>query len=274
MLRSTRFLAAALGALLAVSPLALAQGDKAKTKVATDKAASKPAASAKEAAPDAQTILERAELIRNPNEDYSVHVTLVDAKNGKEDPPRTYESLLKGRDKALVKFLTPASESGQRVLMVGQDMWVFIPTSAKPMRVSANQKLTGNAAYGDITRLSFVGNYTAKLNRTDKYQGQTDAHVLDLTSIEGRPVTYDRVEYWVDAKTFRPLKTLYMSNTGKVIREGTFGEYEDIFGVQRPTKLTLVNSLRTDQVTTLKFSKSKQQKFTDMLFEKQNLGRN
>lgn len=220
---------------------------------------------------DAMAILEKAEKIRNPVEDYSVKVDLVDSKGGKIDN-RSYETFIKGRDKALVKFVKPVSESGTRVLMTGPDMYVYIPTSAKPVRVSANQKLTGNAAYGDVTRLSFVGNYTPTYRTTEKSGGR-EVIILDLESIAGQPVTYDKVEYHVDAKTMYPVKAIYKTRSGKPIREGTFEDYGDIFGVNRPTTFVLKNLLKKDHVTRLKFSDAKSKKLPALMFEKQNLGR-
>lgn len=221
---------------------------------------------------DATSILEKAEAIRNPTEDYSVEVELIDSKEGKVDQ-RTYETLIKGRDKALVKFVKPESESGTRVLMTGPDMYVFVPTSAKPVRISANQKLTGNAAYGDVARLSFVGNYAAKLKSTEKNGGK-ETYVLELSSLPDRPVTYDKIEYWVDVKTLRPVKTIYMTQSGKAIREGTFEDFGDVMGAQRPKTFVLKNLLKSNHVTKLKFRNPKQRSFPDLIFEKQNLGRN
>ncbi|MEY4630971.1 MAG: hypothetical protein RIQ81_1091 [Pseudomonadota bacterium] len=253
------------GALLAGNQVFAAGAAK-----ATGKAPAKEAA--KSSTPPAAEVLEKAEAIRNPTDDYSVDVELHDKKDGKVDV-RKYESFIKGRDKALVKFVEPVSESGTRVLMTGPDMYVFVPTSAKPVRVSANQKLTGNAAYGDVARLSFVGNYKAEHKGMEKVGGK-DAYVLDLNSLPGRPVTYDKILYWVDAKTMYPLKAHYMTQSGKVIREGTFEDYADVFGVQRPRTFVLKNALRTDHVTVLKFSNPKKKSMPDLMFEKQNLGRN
>jgi len=221
---------------------------------------------------DASRVLEKAEAIRNPGEDYSVEVDLSDTKENKTDL-RRYETFVKGRDRALVKFVEPASESGTRVLMTGPDMYVFVPTSAKPVRISANQKLTGNAAYGDVARLSFIGNYSAKHKSVEKVEGR-DTYVLELTSIPDRPVTYDKIEYWVDVKSFRPVKAVYMTQSGKAIREGTFEDFGEVFGVQRPRIFVLKNLLRTGHVTRLKFKNPKQKSFPDLMFEKQNLGRN
>jgi outer membrane lipoprotein-sorting protein len=225
-----------------------------------------------DAAKDAGQLLKDAETIRNPQEDYEVKVTLEDRKGEKREE-HTYESLVKGRSKSLVKYLTPEIDKGTKVLMVDDQMWVYVPTTAKPIRIAARQRLTGNAAYGDVARLSFVDNYTAKILREDTFKGKKST-VLELSSVPGRPVTYDRVEYWIDAANQRPLKALYQTSSGKTLREGYFEDFKEVFGIMRPTKFVLVDVLSTDHTTNLIFSDAKKKKLPDLLFEKQNFGRN
>jgi len=221
--------------------------------------------------PDADALLKAAEYIRSPQEDYRTNIQLSDAKNGANEV-HTYEGLIKGHDKALVRFLSPPGDRGTKVLLVDNDMWVYLPTTAKPIRISPRQRLTGNAAYGDIVRLNFIGNYTAKFAREDNFKGRK-AEVLELTAIEGKPVTYDRVEYWVDAKTKSPLKALYESSAGKVLREGYFDKFASVMGVKRPTRMTLVDHLEPHHTTILVFSGAKKANLPDLLFEKENFAR-
>jgi outer membrane lipoprotein-sorting protein len=219
---------------------------------------------------DAEKLLAEAEVIRNPQEDYVVQVELKDGKDANAEV-RTYETSIKGRDKALVAFKTPESERGKQVLMDGGDMWVYMPTTAKPIRISPRQKLAGNAAYGDIARLNFSGNYDAKIARQDRYQGKA-AVVLALKAKDGKPVTYSDIDYWVDPDTKRPLLAEYKSTSGKVLKIGYFEAYESVFGVQRPTLLRLVDKLNGAQ-TLLKFKDAEKANLPALLFEKQNLGR-
>jgi len=229
----------------------------------------KPAISAN--APDADRLLKDAEFIRNPQDDYQVKVNLVDTKNGKKEE-HTYETLVKGRHKSLVRFLTPIVDVGTKALMIDDQMWIYVPSTSKPIRIAARQKVMGNAAYGDIVRLSFEGNYKAKIVRNDTYNGKK-AVVLDLTAIDGMPVTYDRVEYWVDANSHRPLKTLYQTMSGKTLREGYFEDFANVLGVQRPTHFILTDFLQKDHVTHLVFADAKKASLPDLLFDKQNFGR-
>jgi hypothetical protein len=221
---------------------------------------------------DANKILQAAELIRNPQEDYEVNVVLDDLKNNKKES-HTYQTLVKGREKSLVRFLTPVEDKGTKVLMVEDQMWVFVPSAAKPIRIAPRQRLTGNAAYGDIVRLSFVDNYTATWLRNDT-DNKKKVVILQLDAIPGRPVTYDKIEYWVEANTNRPIKAFYQTSSGKTLREGYFEKFEDLFGLNRPTRFVLVDHLQKDHVTTIDFVNPKKTNLPNLLFEKQNFGRN
>jgi hypothetical protein len=163
-------------------------------------------------------------------------------------------------------------DKGTKLLMVDNDMWVFMPSAAKPIRVSARQRLTGNAVYGDVVRLQFVGNYKAEMGKPDHFQGRS-AIVLILTAIDGRPVTYDRIEYWIDSATHSPLKALYESADGKILREGYFDTFRTVFGVKRPSHFRLVDHLEPSHVTTIVFSGEKRVKLPDLLFERENFAR-
>lgn len=221
---------------------------------------------------NAQEILRAAEIIRNPQENYEVKVTLEDSRNGKTET-HTYLALVKGRTKSLVKFLTPPEDQGTKVLLADDQMWVYVPTVAKPIRIAARQRISGNAAYGDVVRLSFLDNYTATVLKTENFDKQ-DCVVLELNSIPGKVVTYDKIEYWINRKTHRPIKALYQTSSGKTLREGYFEGYQDVLGVSRPTIFVLVDFLQQDHKTTITFSEAQKKKFPDLLFEKQNLGRN
>jgi len=248
---------------------------------ADKKKSKKPAASASEApapaAPaldaskiDAKSVLEKAETIRNPVDTYKVGVKLADLKEGKETDVRTYESIIKEGGKTRVNFIAPATEEGKRVLMIENDMWFFAPTTAKPIRIAPRQKIAGNAVYGDIAKLSFTNNYTTKVNRIEKVDGK-DVIVLDLDAIEGKPVTYEKVEYWIEAGTNKPLKAIYATRAGKQMRIGHFEKYEAVMGEQRPTQLRIESMIEKDRVSVLTFSNQEKVNVPDQLFDKESL---
>lgn len=220
---------------------------------------------------DAGALLKKTERIRNPQRDYSVTVVLKDRSKGKSDL-RTFRTLIKGRDKALVKFRKPEIDAGKEVLMVDREMWIYMPKTAKPIRISPRQKLAGNAAYGDIARLNFSGNYSAEFLKKTTYKKQT-AIILELRAKKDRPVTYALIEYWIEEGTNRPIKAEFKTQAGKTLKTGYFERYRKVFGVMRPTVLRLVDRLRKGHTTILTFKNARKESLPEIMFEKQNLGR-
>jgi outer membrane lipoprotein-sorting protein len=207
--------------------------------------------------------------IQLPQTDYSVTVEL---KEKNKTSTRVFKTMIKGRDKALVEFMKPSTDAGKKVLMVGHNMWIHMPRAAKPIRISPRQKLAGNAAYGDIARLNFIGNYKPTLKKTETFKG-AKVLVLELNAIKGRPVTYTKLEYWISAASKRPVLVHYKTGSGKTMKTGYFGGYKNVFGTTRPTSLRIVDQLRKGNVTTLSFKNARKQSLPSIMFEKQNFGR-
>jgi len=224
------------------------------------------------AAVDADKLVAEAEKIRSPSGSYRTKVVVTDMLAGKPSDLRTYESYANGEEAGLVKFITPASDLGKKLLIRDDNMWIYIPTSANPIRISPRQKLTGNAAYGDIASISYVRNYEARFIRKDKFNDAA-AYVLDLMARPGKLVTYDKIEYWIDAQTHRPLQAHFMTKSGKILRACGYSDYAEIQGRQRPTKLTIVNHLDKGHQTTIAYSDFKEMKFPALMFKKESLGR-
>jgi outer membrane lipoprotein-sorting protein len=222
--------------------------------------------------PNAQELLAKAEAIRNPVDTYKVTVNLVDMDGGKQKDTRVYESLIKDGNKTRVNFVSPAIEQGKRVLMIDNDMWFFTPKTAKPQRIAPSQKVMGNAMYGDIAKLSFTNNYNASYLRADTYEGKK-AHVLSLEAISGKPVTYERIEYWIATDSTRPLKAIYSTKSGKVLRHAYFEKYSNVMGQERPTQLRIESVIEKDRVSILTYSDQEKVQVPDRLFDKEALSR-
>src|SRR5687768_13390094 len=106
-----------------------------------------------------EAIIEKADAIRNPAESFRMQVQV---KNSEGDSSR-FEVLTKGKDKTLIKTLAPRRDLGRNMLMLEENMWAYIPNLKRAVRVGLNQKLTGEAANGDISRMRWSGDYDAKL---------------------------------------------------------------------------------------------------------------
>src|SRR5574337_203794 len=141
--------------------------------------------------PTADEIVSRADEIRSPRTGYTVGVTITSKRPGGEEKKAEYEVLVKGRDRTVIKTLSPQADRGRTLLMLGRDLWAFLPDISKPIRISMQQRLIGEVANGDIARADFSGDYAPKLVRTDDIE-KKKYFVLELTANSGE-VTYGRV---------------------------------------------------------------------------------
>lgn len=213
------------------------------------------AAPLRAAEPEADEIVRKADEIRSPQLDYTVDVTVTSIRPDGDKNAAAYEVLIKGRDKTIIKTLSPETDRGRTLLMLGTDLWAFMPDVSKPIRISLQQRLIGDVANGDIARANFSGDYGAKKLRTDDIGGRK-YHVLELSALS-EEVTYNKVIYWVRASDYSPLKAEFYAVSGRLLKTCSYEEYKELAGRKRPSKLVLRDPLTKGQMSTIEYSNMK-----------------
>ncbi|MBL8482213.1 MAG: outer membrane lipoprotein-sorting protein [Rhodocyclaceae bacterium] len=219
------------------------------------------------ASDDAQSILEKSDLIRFPKEDFQVTVAVT--SSGTTDEARKYRILSKGNDNTIVEITEPASERGQKLLMKGRDLWVFLPNVSQPVRLGLSQRLTGQVANGDLARANFTGDYTPTILRTEKIEGET-YNVLELTAVD-RGVTYAKVRYWVQQGNNWPHKAEFYSLSEKLIKTCYYQKFETLGGKVRPTRLVMEDALKKGEKSILDYEAMKLKELPERIFTKEYL---
>ena len=114
------------------------------------------------------------------------------------DKERRYTVFVQAGHKSLVLMRSPA-EQGQKVLMLGDDFWLLMPGSQRPLRITPSQKLLGDASTGDIATMSWSQDYQGTLAGEERcpVEGAAPACLhLSLTAAR-KGVTYQRIELWL-----------------------------------------------------------------------------
>ena len=93
------------------------------------------AATGTAAVPDAADLLKRSDGYRNGWPSFVTHVKITNFEAGKPDEEKLYEVSQKGTDKTYVEFMSPR-EKGRHLLMLGDDMWVYLPDTSRPVRIT------------------------------------------------------------------------------------------------------------------------------------------
>jgi outer membrane lipoprotein-sorting protein len=209
----------------------------------------------------ADEILKKADEVRNPSDSFSMLVDVVSA--GSDDA--RFEVLIKGKDKTLIRTKRPVRDVGRNILMIEENMWAYIPNLKRAVRVSLNQKLTGQAANGDISRMRWFGDYKAEILSQD-----AEGWTLDLSALR-KGLTYDRIKVWVSKKGFQPQKAEYLTSAGKVLKTAAFGNYRSIAGAVRPTEITIRDANDTSKSSTIVIREMRTEDFPESLFHQNSL---
>lgn len=216
-------------------------------------------------------ILNKADTVRNPQLDYTTKVTVTTTKPHGAPTTSVYEVLVKGRDKTIIKTLAPAFERGRILLMLKKNLWAFLPNISKPLRISFQERLTGEVANGDLARTNFSGDYSPELLRIEPIEG-VKYYVLNLTA-NSDDVTYARIMLWVTQHSFQPTKAEFYALSGRLLKTCRYEDYHLLGGKLRPTRLIMTNSLIREQKSVLTYNSMLIKKIPDKYFTKDYMKR-
>jgi outer membrane lipoprotein-sorting protein len=215
------------------------------------------------ATPDAEAVLKHSDAYRNGWPSYALHVKITSFESGKADEEKLYEVSQKGTGKTYVEFLSPR-EKGQHLLMLGDDMWVFLPDTSRPVRITPLERLSGDASNGDVARTNYAADYTPVYLRTEKVAGE-DCYVLSLTA-KRKGATYQQIVFWVRALDARPVKAEFHLTSGKLIKSATFDDFVSVGGHSQLRRMTLYDEIRHNSHSVLEYSEIAPRELPDKLF--------
>jgi len=202
--------------------------------------------SAAHAQPDASNLLKAADKFRMTAANLQVQTQInVSNADGTPDKERRYTVFAQAGRKSLVLMQSPA-EKGQKVLMLGDDFWLLMPASQRPLRITPMQKLLGDASTGDIATLSWADDYAGQLVGEEPCDdaGQTAAscwHVSLHATAKG--VTYRRIELWLGKTRHQPVRADLYVLSNKLAKKARFV-------TDQPATPTMVTEMvLTDQVS-------------------------
>jgi outer membrane lipoprotein-sorting protein len=215
------------------------------------------------AVPDALAALRRSDSFRNGWPSYILNVKITSFESGKAGEVKLYEVSQKGTEKTYVEFMSPR-EKGQHLLMLGDDMWVYLPDTSRPVRITPLERLSGDASNGDVARTNYAADYTPTYVRTEEAGGE-DCYVLDLAA-KRKGATYQRILYWIRKQDDRPVKAEFYLTSGKLIKFATFDEYLNVAGHAQLRRMTLHDEIRHNSSSVLEYSGIAPRELPDKLF--------
>jgi hypothetical protein len=232
-------------------------------------------------APTAREIVAATDRVRNPDQPFRLTVTLTEYIAGSE---RNHDRLVvfskedlgTRQFRNLIQYVEPPRDAGKKVLLDGHSLWFFDPASKISIRISAQQRLIGQAAIGDVLTVNLAADYEPAISGTgtikDANRADRSCWHLDLKAANDHAV-YNRIEYWVEQGSFYPIKGKFYSDSGRLLKILYYRGFAEQLGTVRPTEAVIIDAVDTTLATTAGFADYRFQEIPDAWFQRDYLPR-
>jgi outer membrane lipoprotein-sorting protein len=226
-------------------------------------------------------IIAAADRVRNPGQPFRTTNTLTEYVGGKQkdqdqivvyskEDPATHQF------RNVVRYVEPPRDAGKIALLDGKNLWFYDPASKASVRISAQQRLIGQASIGDVLTTNFVVDYAGTLlgdeTISDAERQQRTCWHLDLKAVSDT-ATYNRVEYWIEHGSFHPIKAKFYSDSGRLMKILYYRSYQQRLGLARPTEAVIIDAVDSSLVTTIAFGDLHLQDVPEAWFQRDYLPR-
>jgi outer membrane lipoprotein-sorting protein len=215
---------------------------------------------------DATDILRRSDAYRGAMDSFSIDVELTSFAGRTTDTSK-FRVYGKGADRSVVEFLAPATEKGRYVLMLRDAMWIYLPSSSRPIRISPMQRLMGQASNGDVARTSFNVDYNATSATQD-----SDDWVVELEA-KDPSMSYKRVRLWIDRASYEPRRADFYVASGKLLKRAHYRQFGSMAGRRVVTEVEIEDLLRSGNRTVMRYANLTARDNPDKMFTKDALGK-
>lgn len=177
---------------------------------------------------DVAALVAAVDATRNVFEEAIITARATQVVDGKETGSADFDVYVKGRDRSLLVF-RGGKNNGRKVLSNGDRMWLLVPGSTNPVPITANQRLLGGASFGDVARLRFSEDFTARATGETETAAGRSCVVLELTA-KSPKVSFPRVLLSVDEREKVPCRVRFFLASGKEVRAVTFTKFRQKAG--------------------------------------------
>lgn len=187
---------------------------------------------------------------------------------------RKFRIRARGTD-AYVEALEPSRNKGEIYLFNDRTMWFFKPSLRKPVAISARQKLTGQAAIGDIASTHYARDYNPTMLKTETIDGEK-THVLMLKA-KADNLTYDQIRYWIGDVSRRAVKAEFLTLKGEPFKRATL-QYKNKVNVDGKnidfvSEMSIVDAQFANNKSTIRYINPRMEDHKSSLFNVNNLKR-
>lgn len=159
----------------------------------------------------------------------------------------TFRSYAEGTEKSFTEYLSPARETGTKMLKLKDNLWIYSPAADRTIQLS-----------GHMLKQSVMGSDMSYEDMMEdrKMKDVYDAVITGEEDVDGRPcwilelnakvidVAYERMKIWVDRQRFVPLREELYAKSGQLLKRAVFSDVRKFGNRWYPTKVNYKDVLK------------------------------
>lgn len=217
---------------------------------------------------DSRMILEKIDAFRIPYEDFLIRTKITSYEHGEIKETAIFDAYISGADKSLV-IARQYKTRDMKILYVDEKMWVHLPHTHRPIRITPIQRLMGEASNGDVARVGFGEDYTAEPGESVTIEG-LPCRKIKLTARKAS-ATYNSIVLFVREADYRPVKADFHLLSGKHFKTAYYESFKPMGDNQILEKMTIYDALQGWKMTTFEYLEIAKKKIPAKCFNKNYL---
>jgi hypothetical protein len=212
-------------------------------------------------------ILALVDQYRGLERSYIADLAIKYYENKREKSGNTFKIMIRFHNDQrdiLLRYLTPETDFNNLILSRDNKMWVYTRKTSRPIPISIQQRLLGDASIGDVLDVDLRNRYAGTIEN----QGKTS--LIKLSAIVNDAL-YDKVNLTIDAVTCRPVQADFQTRTGKLLKQLRFLTFTKVNGKEIASRMEILDKVETARVTSIFFSGFRFSNLPASYFEKDNL---
>ena len=213
-----------------------------------------------------EELLIKADEIRAPGQNFVQDVRVILKKGNTETASNRLVTRVKGHTRSLAIFKEPPTQKGQVLLMLDNNMWIYFPTTKKPIRISPAQQLLGNVSNADVARV--VYNIDYKAESVEEETSGTDKLLRLFLKAKTEGAAYGSIKLWLHKDSYKLNKAEFYTLAGRLLKTTYYKGYKQLLGKDRPTFLEIHDAVKKDEITTMEYLSMKIEDTPDNYFQR------
>ncbi|HEX7714251.1 MAG TPA: outer membrane lipoprotein-sorting protein [Bacillota bacterium] len=180
-----------------------------------------------------------------------------------------------GQEKSYALFLSPARDKGTAVLRLNDNLWMYLPSAEKTMKISGHmlrQSFMGSDfSYSDSTeRLQLLDLYDATVTGAAELDGR-NVYLLELKAKQADANYFTR-KLWIDQERYVALRQEMYAKSGKLLKVMTTESVLKVGDRFFAAKVKMEDKLKKNTYSEMIFTDIKlDEAIPDSIFTIQNL---